>query len=343
MATISLPESLAWDAVASIAGTKLLKQNAAAVDNTDWFSIVSVDDTPAAAAARFYITNVTSAASTARRGLTLADFVAAAGPVVQSTEPHPLKVGPAKTDSIVDYRTMVHAAAAAATFVDAAAAAKVAPVNSRFKDPAVMNHIANARWSIVAAGMWHYDKGLMPAIMTVAATAAVDIAFVCGLVQQGSTAATPRGAATETALYGAVALLAALTAASQPGAAPALHKWATTAAASLRVDAAVNLRDPRPPARDMKATDAQILLESHSATLSAKAASRLRLAVALNGYISANEAPATISAVAALPTLQTLTSHILEKASVALKTRWKPSATERDDITPFAAFLAVRT
>ena len=117
---------------------------------------------------------------------------------------------------------------------------------------------------------------------------------------------------------------------------------AAATARALRVEAAAELRDPRPPAATMKATDAQILLEASSATLSSKAASRLRLAVALNGYISANESPATIAAAAAPPQLNTLFKHILEPAAAAIAAKWPPPTTDRDDISPYRPFMVIR-
>jgi hypothetical protein len=336
---ITLPESAALDAIAPVAA----QLAAAAVDITDWTTLIAVDTADASAATRHYMTAAaTSAEAGARRGMTLADVVAEAGPVVKSTTPHPFVVGAAKTNSVVDYRTLVMAAAAAAELVAAVAAARRAPPKSKFKDAAVVRRFAGARQCIRAAGTWHYDESIRPQVMTEAVAAAADIAFVCGLVQQGA-AATPRDNTTTNALYGAVALLAAITTPSMPGAAPVLHRWAATTATAMRVEAASELRDPRPPASHMKATDAQILLEAHSGTLPPKAATRLRLAVALNGYISANETPETIAAVTAEPTASVLTTHILDVAANAVAARWKSAANARDDITPYRPFMVVHT
>lgn len=337
---ITLPEAAAWDAIVS-AGKGIFR-DAPAVDSTDWTAIVALQPGAASEPARFYITAPLAAPEAAtRRALTLADAIAAAGAVVTATKPHPFQVGNAKTDSVVDYRTLVTAAAAAAAAVAAAAAAKRLPANCKFKDASVIRRIAAARQFAAAAGHWHYDDSLRPAAMTDAAAAALDVAMVCALVQQGATGGA-RDAHTENALYGAVALLAALTAQGQPAAAPGLHSWAAATARALRVEAAAELRDPRPPAATMKATDAQILLEASSATLSSKAASRLRLAVALNGYISANESPATIAAAAAPPQLNTLFKHILEPAAAAIAAKWPPPTTDRDDISPYRPFMVIR-
>lgn len=337
---IVLPEAAAIDAIAAITAPLQLKDTN--IDTTDWESIIAVAGNEAGAAARHYITARTNTAASVCRALTLADLVAAAGPVVRATAPHPFVVGAAKTNSVVDYRVLVMAAAAAAEMAAGIAAAKRAPAKSKFKDAAVVRQWAAARQHIGAAGDWHYDESIRPPAMTAAAAAAADIAFVCGLIQQGSTAPA-RDAPTANALYGAVALLAALTAPSQPGAAAAVHRWAAGAATALRVEAAAELRDPRPPASQMKATDAQILLEAHSGCLPPKAASRLRLAVALNGYISANETPATITAATAEPAKSVLVIHILEAAAEAVAALWGAATTRRDDITPYSQYMAIST
>lgn len=336
MATeVVLPEAAALDAIAAAAAPLAV----VAADTTDWTSVIDVGDSEADAATRHYITApATSAEAGVRRALTLADIVAAGGDIIKATAPHPFVVGAAKTNSVVDYRTLVLANAAATEIVAAVAAARRAPAKSKFKDTAVVRRFAAAKQCIEAAGGWHYDESIRPAALTDSAAAAANIAFVCGLIQQGATA-TPRDNNTANALYGAVALLAALTGPHQVGAAPALHRWAAITATALRVDAAAELRDPRPQTPPMKATDAQILLEAHSGCLPPKAAARLRLAVALNGYISANETPETIASVTAEPPTAALIKHILDAAAAAVAARWKSAANSRDDITPYKQFM----
>lgn len=309
-------------------------------DFTNWPSLILVSDGPSGDAARHYIETPCDDVADVRRAHTLLRFIQKHKKIA-CTVPHPFCVGAVMTSGGADYATLLSARAAAVHWCHGR---QLAVKTGTLCSKAVMEHLYAALHFSEAAGVWQYDDGLRPWAMEPEFAKAVEYAIVAAVAEQSALVQDDGGAGAISLAYSACALLAVLTLdRKQSASKSAVLLWANARSSRLRVSAALIRLDPRPPARHILATSAQLVLETHTPFLSDAGKRRLELGVALNGYMRTSATQAEIADATAAAELAELRKAVLATAIEQCAASCGKHVTALDSLDPYGSAITVQS
>ena len=309
-------------------------------DRTNWPALIAVCEGPAGDAARHYIQAACDDVADVRRAHTLLRFIQTHKNISCSV-PHPFCVGGIMTSGGADYFTLLSARAASVHWVHAR---QLSVKTGTLCSKPVMEHLYAARHFSKAAGAWPYDDKLRPWALEPGFATAIEYAIIAAVAEQSASVSEDGGGGALSLAYSACALLAARTTdCRQSASKTAVLLWANTRASSLRASAALIRIDPRPPARHIIATSAQLVLETHTPFLSEAGKRRLSLGVALNGYMRTSATPAEVTDATAAAQSTELQKAVLETAVAQCAASCGKYVAAFDSLDPYGCAITVQS